>query len=710
MANEITLDEFYQDLFQEIVTTSSAEHIYKEEALFDIFSEYLIDAGEFDDVVYAHYQPAQGGVRIDGYCGDPLDDAVASEANNGTLGLIILDFVASSKITTITNTDIDAIFKRACNFIEKSLTEAFRLKMEESSPGYELADLINARWSSIARIKMYLLTNKALSSRATGKESTDIEGKPVAYSVWDITRLHRLFQSGREREPLIVDFSELPGGYLRALKASADTPGNEVYLAAIPGIDLATIYDRWSTRLLEANVRVFLQARSKVNKGIRSTLENEPQLFFSFNNGLTATAEKIEIVDTDEGIKIARLENFQIVNGGQTTASIYAAYKNKVDLSRVFVQMKLSIVSPEKAKDLVPRISRSANSQNRISDADFFSNHPYHVRIETMSRRLYAPPSKEGSFVETKWYYERARGQFQDDQAYLTDAKKKRFQAEYPKAQKFTKTDLAKYLMVWTDKAYWVNRGAQKNFVEFAKQITEEWEKDETSFNEYYFRCLIAKKIIFNTAEKVVTEREWYEAGGYRSQHVVLTLALLSHSVAAMKKAIDFEKIWASQAVSESLHEAIGLAADEAHEVLMHPREGYRNISEWAKQGLCQSELWKRKVEWPEKWLEELIGKDEESEAKLEARKEQREILGIEAQTAVVEAGPEFWRKVLSWGIVHGELNEREQGILKTATKIDKGAIPTEKQCIVIMQVMNRFKIIGCPHKIRKARGHRRAR
>ena len=710
MANEITLDEFYQDFFQEIVATSTAEQIYKEEALFDIFSDYLIDAGEFDDAVYAHYQAAQGGIRIDGYCGDPLDDAVASEANNATLGLIILDFDASSEVATITNTDITAIFKRAYNFTENSLTEVFRSKMEESSPGFELADLINARWSTIARIKMFLLTNRALSTKATGKESTDIKGKPVAYSVWDITRLHRLVQSGRERETLIVDFNELPGGYLRALKASADSLGNEVYLAAIPGIDLATIYDRWSTRLLESNVRVFLQARSKVNKGIRNTLENEPQLFFSFNNGLTTTAERIEIVDTDEGIKIARLENFQIVNGGQTTASVYAAYKNKVDLSRVFVQMKLSIVSPERAKGLVPRISRSANSQNKVSDADFFSNHPYHVRIETMSRRLYAPPAKEGSFVETKWYYERARGQYQDDQAYLTESKRKKFQAEYPKAQKFTKTDLAKYLMVWTDKAYWVNRGAQKNFAEFAKQITEEWEKDEARFNEYYFRCLVAKKIIFNTTEKVVTEREWYEAGGYRSQHVVLTLALLSHSVTAMNKAVNFERIWASQAVSEGLREAIGLAADEAHEVLMHPQKRYRNISEWAKQGLCQSELWKRKVEWPEKWLDELIDKDEENEAKLEARKEQREINGIEAQTTVIEAGSEFWQKVLSWGVSHGELSEREQGILRAATKIDRGAIPTEKQCIVIMQVMDRFKKIGCPHKIRKARGRRRAR
>ena len=703
MAEQSSLDEFYEEFFQEIVTTSNAEQIYKEEALFDIFTDYLIDAGEFDDAIYAHYQPSRGGIRIDGYCGDPLEDTIAREANSATLGVIVLDLGVEHEIQTRTRTEIDAAFKRAVNFVDKSRSQKFRDGLEESSPGYELAGLINERWSIVSRVKVYLLTNKVLSAQAKGKSDTDLDGREVTYSVWDISRLHRLVSSGREREALVVDFEELPSGPLSALRASAKTGKNEVYLAAVPGLDLATIYDQWGTRLLEQNVRVFLQARSKVNKGIKGTLENTPEMFFSFNNGLTATAEKVETVDTDEGAKIVRLDNFQIVNGGQTTASIYAAYKSGVDLSKVYVQMKLSVVSPDEAKELVPMISRSANSQNRVSDADFFSNHPYHIRIEDFSRRIYAPP-QHGSYIETKWYYERARGQYRDEQAYLTPSKKKKFAEVYPKPQSFTKTDLAKYLMVWTDDAYYVNRGAQKNFAQFAKQITLEWEKNQLQFNEFYYRRLIAKKIIYNVTEKIVTEREWYEQGGYRASHVVLTLGLLSHAVKQMGKAVNFEAIWTAQEIDKPFRRAIGQAADAAHEVLMSPQAGYKNITEWAKQEKCLTELHKRKIDWDSEWLSTLLDLSDEREAKAEAKKDQRELNGIEAQELVIGMGPEFWSNVLKWSVANGEGTEREQGIMRVTTKMGRGSIPTDKQSVVLVKMMDRFKHLGCPYKLKRNR------
>ena len=669
---------------------------------FDIVTDQLIDAGEFDEAERAFFRPAQGGIRVDGYCGDPLESAIAQEAGQGTLGLIALDFNQDTDLTTLTNTDMEADFRRLEKFLTQSLNARFRNSLEPTDPGFGLADLINTRWEKISRVRLYLLTNKKLSARVEGKKASSIDGHEIVYNVWDITRFGNLVSSGRERERLIIDFNELPGGSLRALLASKPNDRYQVYLAAVPGLDLAYIYDRWGTRLLEQNVRVFLQARSNVNKGIKRTLENEPELFFSFNNGITATAEAITTEITDEGLVITGLENLQIVNGGQTTASVYAAFKAKHDLSRVYVQMKLSIVSPEAAKELVPRISEYANSQNKVSAADFFANHPFHVRIEEFSRRILAP-AKDDSFDLTKWFYERARGSYRDAQAYLTPAAKRKFAKEYPKAQSFTKTDLAKYLMVWTDKAYMVNRGAQKNFAEFAKDVADAWEKNDQQFSEVYFKYLIAKKIIFDLAGKVVQSRDWYEAGGYRSQHVVLAVGALANAARTLGKSVDFLSIWNRQAVTPAFERALGQAADAAHDVLMQPGEGYRNISEWAKQPKCWNALKQKNVYWDEGWISELISLEEEREIKSEGVKDQKELNGIEAQSIVVEAGAQFWQNVLEWCKKEGEATDKERGILQYAASMPN-KLPSDKQSIILVNLMARLRKNGCPYRLKSRR------
>ena len=472
-----------------------------------------------------------------------------------------------------------------------------------------------------------------------------------------------------------------------------------MYLAAVPGTDLACIYDRWGARLLEQNVRVFLQARSNVNKGIKRTLESEPELFFSFNNGLTATAEHIETEMTPDGLDILSLDNLQIVNGGQTTASVYAAYRAGKDLSKVFVQMKLSIVDPKKAEDLVPRISEYANSQNKVSQADLFANHPFHARMEKFSRRILAP-AQEGTFSQTKWFYERARGQYGDAQAYLTRGDKNKFLAEFPKNQKFAKTDLAKYAMVWTDKAYYVNRGAQKNFAEFAKDIAQRWTENDLQFNEYYYKTLIAQKIIWDATEKIIPQMEWYEAGGYRAQHVVLTIGLIAEAARQLKKKVDFERIWNAQSLDEPFRKAIRQAADAVHPVLMHPAQGYRNISEWAKQPRCWETVKALHVDWNQGWLSELISPREEWSRNRSSSREQRETNGIEYTAAVVKAGPKFWKEVSQWLLDEDEGDEKERGCVNVAAAMPS-KIPTDRQSAVIVNLMQRLAKAGCPYRLK---------
>ena len=699
MPDTTELEQFSEEFFQDIINEAENGG-WKEDIFFDKFTDYLTDAGEFNEAIRASYQPANGLLRVDGYCGDPLESRSTGDPEEPlTLGLIVLDFHQGGDLETLNTRDMNTTFNRLMRYLNSALNPQWRRSLEASDPGFGLADLIATRWNRITKIRLYLLTNKVLSSRVDGKTAGDYERRSVVYSVWDIKRLLALTKAATGQEPLCVRFDEKPLHPLRALLASTRDAENPVYLAAVPGNDLAHIYDRWGARLLEQNVRVFLQARSNVNKGIKRTLESEPELFFSFNNGLTATAEHIETEMTPDGLDILSLDNLQIVNGGQTTASIYAAYRADKDLSKVFVQMKLSIVDPKKAEDLVPRISEYANSQNKVSQADLFANHPFHARMEKFSRRILAP-AQEGSFNQTKWFYERARGQYGDAQAYLTRGDKNKFLAEYPKNQKFAKTDLAKYAMVWTDKAYFVNRGAQKNFAEFAKDIAEQWTEDELQFNEYYYKTLIAQKIIWDATEKIVPQMEWYEAGGYRAQHVVLAIGLIAEASRQLKKKVDFERIWNAQALDQPFTEAIRQAADAVHPVLMHPAQGYRNISEWAKQPRCWDAVKALHVNWNQAWLSELISPREAWSRNRNSSKRQRETNGMEYTAAVVNAGPQFWKDVAQWLIAENEGDEKERGCVNVAANIP-AKIPTDRQSAVIVNLMQRLDKAGCPYRLK---------
>lgn len=688
-------EEFFQDILQE-----SENGGWKEDIFFDKFTDYLTDAGEFSEAIRASYQPANGQLRVDGYCGDPLESRSTGDSDEPlTLGLIILDFHQGGDLVTLGTRDMNVIFNRLMRYLSNALNPQWRRSLEASDPGFGLADLIATRWNRITKIRLYLLTNKTLSNRIDGKTAGDYQGRSVVYSVWDIKRIFALTKAATGQEPLQVRFDEKPLHPLRALLASTKDAKNTVYLAAIPGNDLAHIYDRWGARLLEQNVRVFLQVRSNVNKGIKRTLEGEPELFFSFNNGLTATAEHAETETTSDGLNILSLDNLQIVNGGQTTASIYAAYRADKDLSKVFVQMKLSIVDPKEAEDLVPRISEYANSQNKVSQADLFANHPFHARMEKFSRRILAP-AQEGSFNQTKWFYERARGQYGDAQACLTRGERKAFLAEYPKNQKFAKTDLAKYAMVWTDKVYFVNRGAQKNFAEFAKDIADAWAENDLQFNEHYYKTLIAQKIIWDATEKIIPQMEWYEAGGYRAQHVVLTIGLIAEATRQYKKKVDFERIWNAQSLDDSFRTVIRQAADAVHPVLMNPAQGYRNISEWAKQPRCWETVKALHVDWNPAWQNQLISPKEEWTRNRSSAKEQRETNGIEYTAAVINAGAKFWKDVAQWLISENEGDEKERGCVNVAASIP-AKIPTDKQSAVIVNLMRRLDKVGCPYRLK---------
>ena len=681
----IELGEFHTELFQVVQGRADAQGMLAEDSFFDVFSEPLIDAGELETADRAHYASPRG-IRVDGYGGDPI-------TTDGVLNLLVSDFNQSDQLDTLTATRMNAAFRRLSSFVERSLRNGFRQALEESSPAFGLADLISTRWNSVNRIRLFLITNRVLSTRVDGREAGDLCGKPVSYSVWDLGRIHRFVTSGREREDIVVNLEDF-GGPIFALPATLEDANYEAYLAVVPGIQLAKIYERWGPRLLEQNVRVFLQARNKVNRGIRGTIENDPDMFFAYNNGITATADRVMTAKGRSGLSLTSIRNFQIVNGGQTTASIHAAMRNeKVDLGQVFVQMKLTIVGHQNTQEIVPKISEYANSQNRVSAADFFSNHPFHVRMEEFSRRIYAP-SPDGQFRESKWFYERARGQYQDQRGRLTRAERRMFDGEYPRRQLVTKTDLAKFANVWRCKPEVVSKGAQKNFADFAAFVGNEWKRNPDNFNEAYFREAIAKAIIFRTVERIVTAQPWYQ-GGYRANVVAYAIATLAHHLEKRKRSLDFQRIWKAQSVSEGLRETLTVAATAVHNVIVDPPTTHRNVTEWAKQPACWSRVSRLRVNWPTGLDDELLTAAEVTSGRKAAAKDQRQLNGIDAQIAVVNAGPNTWRAIRKWGIDEGMVSPSDVGILDVACA-GPARIPTEKQSLRTVEILRRLRDAGC--------------
>ena len=691
----MSLDDFSLEFSQHIRHAADAGRAPIEDAFFDLFSERLCDCGEFDTAHRAHYAGSpRSGIRVDGYGGDPIDA-------DGVLTLIALDYDQSASMRTLTRTEMDAAFRRLTKFVEQSLRTEWRNALEETSPAFGLADLISRRWRRVEKVRLFLLSNRRLSQRVDGRSAATLDGREVVSSVWDITRLHRFESSGREREDMELeldrDYAE-HGGAIPLLAAHADSGSSlESYLAVVPGSLLARIYDRWGDRLLEQNVRVFLQARGKVNKGIRQTIDSEPSMFFAYNNGITATAEEVEITVRDGRRVLTRIKNLQVVNGGQTTGSIYRAYREGVDLSGVFVQMKLSRIAPERSAEVVRNISRYANTQNRVSAADFFSNHPFHIRMEEFSRRIYAP-SKDGTFQQTKWFYERARGQYASERAKRSPAQRRAFDGEHPRQQVVTKTDLAKYMNVWRNQPHQVSLGAQKNFALFAAEIGRAWKREATKFNEAYFREVVAKAIIFKATERLVSAQPWYQ-GGYRANIVAYAIAKLGYDSGERGRALNFDDIWRAQSLPSALEEALTISARGAHRILTNPPEGFSNVTEWAKKPLCWERVQALRLHWPRRFVALLLSGEERKEAERASRKDQRGLHRIQAQAAVVEAGSDFWTEVLDWGRSRKVLSPREVSALRTACALPH-RVPTEKEAQLLIQVLARLRGEGSPYSL----------
>lgn len=579
----LDVEEYRQFVHGEVSALADAEGQLEEDVFFDYYTNRLIDEGVIRDATRLYYCPRWCKVRIDGYA--EVDD---DHDGVNDLTLFICDYRRQTDGLVLNKGEADTYFKYLKSFVKKALDKGFRDLLDVDDPGFVAADLISNRWAEVDGFNLVLLSDRPIGPRLKVNPPEMLQGKRVKFDVWDLERLRRLDTAGGERVPLEVDFSKLPSGPLPALRAQNEGD-DQVFLLVVPGDDLARIYDDWGNRLLEQNVRVFLQARSNVNKGIKATIENDPQLFLAYNNGITATGTRIELLEDGASNLVKRIDDLQIVNGGQTTSSIYSAFRRGVDLSDVFVQMKLVVVDPSRAAALVPRISEYANSQNKVTGADLMSNQEFQIRMEELSRRLYAPQA-QGATTQTLWFYERARGQYQDEIARRTGTERRAFKTSCPTGQKITKSNLADYLMAWTEEPWYVALGQAKNMARFNQRVQEAWKKNSQQFDRSYWHMAVAKAIIWKCANRLVRERDWYKSGMFPKAHAIYGIARFSEGLRSLGRELDYEIVWQKQGVPGPLAEVLGESIDVAHEVLLDDGRPTSNVQEWAK----KPEVWER--------------------------------------------------------------------------------------------------------------------
>ena len=451
----MNIKEFAQELIDNTKLSAELNGIDFDEELATTIIEYIEDTGEVNAPEICSFKKTRA--RITAY--DYNDEAES-------LDLFYIER-ADTLVGKINNNRVQQGFNYLMRFYNEAMA-GFLLKegeKEENSEIAQITELIQSTKGKISQLRIYLLTDGLTDPSAVpASVESDEDNFVIEFNVWDMQRIYQQHNIRAGKEKVEIDFPTTYNTELQCLKMSDQNPFVDAYLAIIPGKTLAKIYKQYQQILLEKNVRTFLQFKGKVNKEIRRTLREQPDMFFSYNNGISTTASGIELKEVDGVLYITRLFDWQIVNGGQTTASIAASITDReVDLSKVYVPMKISVIRDTSHSDeIVKAISTSANSQTAIKSSDFSANEPFLIDLENFSRSEWVPNGKSRPIC--KWYFERTRGQYFDQLAQLSGFNEKSFRTEYPKSQRITKTDVAKYENAWRQRPYDVCRGAEQNY------------------------------------------------------------------------------------------------------------------------------------------------------------------------------------------------------------------------------------------------------
>jgi hypothetical protein len=588
------LENYIEELKSDI-----ASRVYSEgegASFEDKFTEYCIEIlesigkSEGARVLSYNHPNSQGGIdwKINGYC---FRDSVKEDQKNEyyeTLDLF-LTFYKNDYEFNITKEEYTKTLNQIKRFINSSLKRHIDYIDKAHTELHHLISTIGQQSKDLDRINVFFLIN-GLSNH--DKEKLDIADVDVYIHTWDVGRLFKINQSNSVHEPIEIEFQNFTenGKGLNCLKVPNIDEMYDCYLAIVPGEILAKLYKEYSNELLESNVRAFLGQAGKFNKGIRDTIRSKPQMFLPYNNGITATAESVETINLDNQLLITKLNDFQIVNGGQTTASLYHTQKKfkDVDLSKIFVQMKLTVIKDKEQKNIeVPNISRFANSQNKVSELDLSSNNPYFVQIENLSRKKYVinPENKNQSLL---WFFERTNGQYRETLNKQSTSQQKKFKEQNPPNLKFIKSDIAKFINGWDLEPHFISLGSQKNFIHYTKKITELVAKNKMP-GENFYRKLIANAILFKTID-LQFGRKGINAIGDTSLKALSVAYAVSYFHFLTDNRLDLWKIYENQKIDANLSSHLARLLVFVYEHIIKQASGSL-ISEYAKRSSSWDKL-----------------------------------------------------------------------------------------------------------------------
>jgi hypothetical protein len=546
---------------------------YPETVFAEVVMQHMSQIGMTFDPQVCHYSAKVGNanLRLSGY-------AMSDEADQ--LDLFVSLYAGVDDVTPVSDSETKAAAEQCLRFLSKCAEGRLASTMDESNDAYPLTLTIQECYANLDQIRVYVLTDR--QAKAKNFKPREVSGKTVKLEVMDIERLHRHWSEGKPRDELVVNFEEVSGGALPCVYVPGEAADYDYALTVIPGEALRFVYERYGARLLEANVRSFLSATGKVNKGIRDTLKDTPERFMAYNNGIVVVADEVYLGKTkDGGPGILWLKGMQVVNGGQTTASIYFTKKRnpEVDLRRVRVPAKIIALRSQDTvaeEALISDISRFANSQNSVKLSDLSANKPFHVQIEKLALSTYCPDGIG------RWFYERAAGSYNTLLARegTTPARLRQLKETIPTSRRITKTDLAKYMNAWEQKPDSVSFGAQKNFERFMADFnTNNGESQVMLPDVSAYKQMIAKAILFKRTQALV--RPMFPA--FQANVAAYVVALVANRLG---EKIDLDKIWLRQDVSPEMRVQIQTWASEVNKVL-HDSAGGRMISEWAKKPEC---------------------------------------------------------------------------------------------------------------------------
>jgi hypothetical protein len=532
-------------------------------ALADTMLGYMEEAGLVTEHELCPYEDTTGRsrCRVIGY---------ALPEDSARLDIFTAQFLSAEGDTYLTADDLSRLAGRAARFFGYAASRDLA-RFAGNDAATNAARHIADELARIEDVRVHVLTNGLVRDRGVAP-IPEISGKPVEFSVVDLERLFRATGETVTRDRIEIDFVKLTGRPIACLEMKPRPQEYETFLVILPGELIFQLYEEFGARLFEFNVRSFLQAKGKVNKGMRDTLRNEPDRFLAYNNGITATADEIEASLFMGETTIRRVRGLQIVNGAQTTASIHRAKKvEKIDISKVALAMKLTLVEPTKLTEFVPLIARYSNTQNVIQVSDLSANNDFHIRIEQLSETVWCPGEEE------RWFYERARGAYQVAAARhgTTPARRREFEREYPKASRFSKTDLAKFLMSWWQRPQTVSRGAQKNFAIFMAELPEHFPPDWLP-DEAFYRNVVALAVLFRAAQAAVRRAKLQS---YGANVVTFMIAKLSADLGSQ---IDLPGLWEAQDVSPELERVFDEWVPRIHAAII-TGAGRNNVTEWCK-------------------------------------------------------------------------------------------------------------------------------